>query len=50
MTINEIQNQIIADMAAFEEWFDKYGCLVEQGKNLGPLSAIHDWENGKQHR
>jgi cysteine desulfuration protein SufE len=37
MTINEIQNRIISDMASFEEWFDKYEYLVEQGRRLGTL-------------
>ena len=38
MTINEIQNRIINEMASFEEWFDKYEYLIEQGKKLKPLN------------
>lgn len=34
MTINEIQDQIIEDFSAFEEWFDKYSYLIELGNNL----------------
>jgi len=34
MTINEIENQIIAEFSLFDDWVDKYGYLVELGKNL----------------
>jgi cysteine desulfuration protein SufE len=37
MTIDEIQNRIIDEMASREEWFDKYEYLVAQGKILAPL-------------
>ncbi len=37
MTINEIQNQIIDDFSAFDDWMDKYQMLIELGNNLEPL-------------
>lgn len=37
MTINETQDQIIDDFAAFEDWMDKYQMIIEMGNNLEPL-------------
>lgn len=37
MTINQIQDQIIEDFSAFEEWFDKYSYLIELGNALEPF-------------
>ena len=37
MTINEIQDQIIDDFSAFEDWMDKYQMLIELGNSLEPL-------------
>lgn len=37
MTINEIQDQIIDDFSAFDDWMDKYQMLIELGNNLDPL-------------
>lgn len=37
MTINEIQDQIIEDFSAFDDWMDKYQMLIELGNNLEPL-------------
>jgi cysteine desulfuration protein SufE len=34
MTINEIENQIIAEFSLFDDWVDKYGYLVELGRSL----------------
>lgn len=38
MTINEIQDQIIDDFSAFDDWMDKYQMLIELGNNLDPLA------------
>lgn len=38
MTINEIQDQIIDDFSAFDDWMDKYQMLIELGNNLEPLA------------
>ena len=37
MTINEIQDQIIDDFSAFDDWMDKYQMLIELGNNLEAL-------------
>ena len=37
MTINEIQDEIIAEFNEFDDWVDRYELLAEYGKNLQPL-------------
>jgi cysteine desulfuration protein SufE len=37
MTINEIQEQIIEEFSAFDDWMDKYALLIEMGNSLEPL-------------
>lgn len=37
MTINELQDQIIDDFSAFDDWMDKYQMIIEMGNNLEPL-------------
>lgn len=37
MTINEIQDNIIEDFAAFDDWMDKYALLIDLGNSLGEL-------------
>ena len=37
-TINDLQDQIIEDFSAFEDWMDKYQMLIELGNNLEPLA------------
>ena len=37
MTINEIQDELIADFAYFEDWMSKYDYLIQMGKELAPL-------------
>jgi cysteine desulfuration protein SufE len=34
MTINEVQDIIIADFSSFEDWMDKYNVLIDMGKEL----------------
>ncbi|HEY0274354.1 MAG TPA: SufE family protein [Chitinophaga sp.] len=34
MTINEIQDELIADFSFFDEWMDKYEHIISLGKNL----------------
>ncbi|MDR1006607.1 MAG: SufE family protein [Bacteroidales bacterium] len=41
MTIDEIQDEIIAEFNLFEDWMDKYAYLIEQGKEL-PLLKEED--------
>jgi cysteine desulfuration protein SufE len=37
MTINEVQQEIIEEFSAFEDWMDKYGYLIELGNELKDL-------------
>ena len=37
MTINEIQQEIIGEFSAFEDWMDKYAYLIELGNELKDL-------------
>ena len=37
MTINEIQDQIIDDFSASDDWMDKYQMIIEMGNSLEPL-------------
>jgi cysteine desulfuration protein SufE len=37
MGINEIQNEIIDEFSAFEDWMDKYSYLIELGNELKDL-------------
>lgn len=37
MTINEIQQEIIEEFSAFEDWMDKYSYLIELGNELTDL-------------
>jgi len=34
MTIEEIQNQIIEEFSVFTDWMDKYGYIIEMGKDI----------------
>lgn len=36
-TINELQDQIIEEFSAFDDWMDKYQMLIELGNSLDPL-------------
>ncbi len=38
-TINEIQDEVIDEFSAFEEWMDKYQLLIDMGSALAPLAA-----------
>lgn len=37
MTINEIQEEIIEEFSAFDDWMDKYQYLIDMGNALEPL-------------
>lgn len=38
MTINEIQNEIIEEFTALDDWMDRYSLLIEMGNTLEPMS------------
>lgn len=37
MSINQIQDEIIEEFAAFDDWLDKYSLIIEYGNGLDPL-------------
>ncbi len=37
MTINQIQDNIIDDFSAFDDWMDKYALLIDLGNSLEPI-------------
>jgi len=37
MNIEEVQQEIILEFSAFEDWMDKYSFLIELGNNLPPM-------------
>jgi cysteine desulfuration protein SufE len=39
MTINEIQDEIIDEFSAFDEWLDKYDYLIELSEGLPAIDA-----------
>ncbi len=39
MTIEEVQQAIIADFSLYEDWMDKYTYLIELGNELVPIDA-----------
>ncbi len=41
MTIKEIQDEIVAEFAIFDDWMDKYAYLIELGGDLKPMSEAH---------
>jgi cysteine desulfuration protein SufE len=46
MTINQVQDKIIADFSSFEDWMEKYDLLIDMGKELpliDPKFKIKDY-------
>ena len=37
MTINDIQDEIIDEFSAFDDWMDRYSLLIEYGNGLDPF-------------
>lgn len=37
MTINEIQDEIIEEFTALDDWMDRYSLLIEMGNTLEPM-------------
>ena len=44
-TINEIQEQIVSEFSAFDDWMDKYSVLIDMGNELPPLDAKYKIQN-----
>lgn len=43
-TINEIQDEIIAEFEDFDDWMDKYQMLIDLGNDLEPLAEQYKTE------
>ncbi|MEI7420762.1 MAG: SufE family protein [Prolixibacteraceae bacterium] len=41
MTIEEVQQSIIADFSVYEDWMDKYTYLIELGNELEPIDPSY---------
>lgn len=45
MTINEIQDNVIEEFSAFDDWMDKYALLIDLGNSLEPLDEKYKTES-----
>ena len=45
MTINEIQDNVIEEFSAFDDWMDKYALLIDLGNSLPPLDDKYKTES-----
>lgn len=45
MTINELQDEVIEEFSAFDDWMDKYGLLIDLGNTLPPLDEKYKTES-----
>ncbi len=41
MTINEIQDEIIAEFSDYDDWMDRYSYLIEIGNDMPPYPEEH---------
>ncbi len=44
MTINEIQDEIIAEFSDFDDWMDRYQLLIDMGSEQPPLEEKYKTE------
>ena len=40
-TINELQDEVIAEFSDFDDWMDKYQLLIDLGNEQTPLDAAY---------
>ncbi|MBZ4191166.1 SufE family protein [Niabella beijingensis] len=45
--ISEIEEEIIEEFALFDSWDDKYEYIIDLGKKLQPLDAVHKKDANK---
>ena len=45
MTINELQDNVIEEFSAFDDWMDKYALLIDLGNSLPPLEEKYKSES-----
>jgi len=41
MSINDVQDKIIEEFSAFDDWMERYSLLIEKGKELAPLDPAY---------
>lgn len=44
-TINELQDEIVEEFSAFDDWMDKYALLIDLGNSLESLDEKYKTEN-----
>jgi Fe-S metabolism associated domain family protein len=44
-SINELQEEVIEEFSAFDDWMDKYQILIDLGNELSPLDEKYKVEN-----
>ena len=45
MTINELQDNVIEEFSALDDWMDKYALLIDLGNSLPPLEEKYKTES-----
>ena len=45
MAINDIQDEIIEEFSAFDDWMDKYQLLIDLGNEQPPLDEKYKTES-----
>ncbi|MBK9292174.1 MAG: SufE family protein [Bacteroidetes bacterium] len=45
MTAEEVQQQIIEEFSAYDDWLDKYNLLIEMGKDTPAIDPRHKTNN-----
>ncbi|EKN14956.1 SufE family protein [Parabacteroides goldsteinii] len=45
MTISELQDNVIEEFSAFDDWMDKYALLIDLGNSLPPLEEKYKTES-----
>ena len=45
MTINDLQDNVIEEFSAFDDWMDKYALLIDLGNSLPPLEEKYKTES-----
>ena len=41
MTIEQVQQEIVAEFSMFDDWMDKYAYLIEMGNSLAPIDPAY---------
>ena len=42
-TINELQDEIIEEFSALDDWMDRYALIIDLGNTLEPLPESDTW-------